>query len=308
MGIKWHLIAAVPAVGISAPAAVLGDQAAVEKYRNFSPQQVAAMPEETRSSELPIMYSIAARRALSPGGDLVFGMELNKLMYPGIHDFPAAVREFQADLGDTPTGKLTVWQIHQLEQRAEMQGLSRVLFPDQFTSFIADDYASVQGTVEIVDERIAWPINHSNIKCFKATNQCEFSQIHLSVPDENSWSQRYHLMQHDTEYYSISRWGKDCIETHPLGGSNDCRNTSLSLNFKTKEFYFITRNAGGDCKVMGVEPLERLEKPRIAQIVDGSEIISEEFGKIQKKAFEALSSKFRDQVDALTAQEKDGNE
>ena len=248
---------------------MLGDQEAVEKYRNFSPQQIAAMPEDKRSSELPIMYALAARKALSAGVDLVFGMELNKLMYPGLHDFSSAVRQFQSDLGDAPTGKLTVWQIHQLEHRADLQGLSTVFFPDQFASFIAEDYARVQGTVKIVDERIAWPINHSNIKCFKATNQCEFSQIHLSVPDDESWSQSYHLMQHETEYYSISRWGTYSIETHPLGGSNDCRNTSLSLNFKTEEFYFITKNAGGDCKAMGIE-LDRLAKPRIAQIVDGS--------------------------------------
>lgn len=179
-----------------------------------------------------------------------------------------------------------------------MQSLSRILFPDQFSSYITDKFASVQGTMIIVDDDIAWPINHSKIKCFKSTGQCEFSQIYLNVPNDSSWSQSYHVMEQDTEYYSISRWGKDSIESHPLGGSNDCRNTSLSLNFKTREFYFITRNAGGDCKVLGVE-FEKLNKPRIAQIVDGSKIIPAEFAKVSKKAFDVLSSDFRKKAESL---------
>lgn len=274
------------------------DEAAVKKYRNYSPAQIAEMPDKQRSSEVPMMYTMAAQRGLSQGSELLFAMELNKLMYPGLHDYDAAIKAFQVDLGDRPTGKLTVWQIYQLQQRAEIQSLSRVLFPDQFSSYITDQFASAQGTTIIVDDKIAWPINHSKIKCFKSTGQCEFSQIYLNVPDESSWSQSFHVMETDTEYYSISRWGKDSIESHPLGGSNDCRNTSLSLNFMTKEFYFITRNAGGDCKILGVE-LEKLNKPRIAQIVDGSKIISAEFAKMSKKAFDVLSSDFRKKAEAL---------
>ncbi|HHG86652.1 MAG TPA: hypothetical protein ENJ82_18025 [Bacteroidetes bacterium] len=283
------------------------DQAAVEKYKNFTPKQIAGIPEKQRSSEVPMMYIMAARKALSEGSELVFGMELNQLMYSGLYAYQDAVRQFQKDLGDTPSGKLTVWQIHQLGQRAEMQGLSRVLFPDQFSSFITDDYASVQGTMKIVDDNITWPINHSKIKCFKATGQCEFSQIYLNVPDESSWSQNYHVMEADTEYYSISRWGKDSIETLPLGGSNACRTTSISLNFKTKEFYFITKNAGGECKALGVE-LEKLSKPRIAQVVDGAEIINSKFSEIQKKSFEVLASDFRKKVQASIEKAKKAGE
>ncbi len=57
-------------------------------------------------------------------------MELNALMYPGLHDFEGAVKLFQKDLGDEPTGILTVWQIHNLQKRAEMQKLGQLIFPD----------------------------------------------------------------------------------------------------------------------------------------------------------------------------------
>ena len=87
----------------------------VEKYRNYTPEQLNELPEETMSSEVPIMYAMAARRALALGEEgieLVLGMELNALMYPGLYDFEAGVKLFQKDLGDEPTGVLTVWQIH----------------------------------------------------------------------------------------------------------------------------------------------------------------------------------------------------
>ncbi len=283
--------------------AVSADEAAVKKYRNYTPAQIAKLSEVQRSSEVPIMFNMAASRGLSKGSELLFGMELNRLMYPGLHDFQAAIKAFQVDLGDKPTGELTVWQIYQLQQRAEMQALSAILFPDRFWSHLSEAYATVEGTMIILDDKIAWPVNHVIVQCFKSSNQCEVTQIHLVIPDESSWSQTYHVMRSDTDYYSISRWTADSIESHPLGTSDDCRNTSLSLSFKTKEFYQITKNAGGDCKILGAE-IPKLNKPRIAQIVDGSKLIDEEFASVQKKAFEVLSSAFRKKVATLDTEDQ----
>lgn len=181
-----------------------------------------------------------------------------------------------------------------------MQKLSRVLFPEQFSSYITDEYASVQGTMTIVDDKIAWPINHVRVQCVRSKQTCELDQIHLNVPDDKSWSQSYHVMEDITEHYEIARWGQDSIESHPLGTSKDCRSTSMSFNFKTKEYYYITRNAGGDCKAMGIE-LDKLTKPRVAQVVDGAKIIQEQFAKIERAAFEVLSSDFRRRIDRLNA-------
>lgn len=278
------------------------DDAAVRKYRDYTPQQLSSLSKENLKSEVPIMYNMAAQRGLSIGSDLLFGMELNQLMYPGLHDYSSAVKAFQADLGDKPTGTLTVWQIHQLEQRASMQKLSRVSFPDQFSSLITDGYSVVQGTMIIVDDKIAWPINHVRVSCSKSENICELDQLHFVLPDENSWSQTYQVMESSSESYEIARWDQDSIESLPLGTSKDCRNTSLSFNFKTKEFYFITRNAGGDCKLMLGGELEKLAKPRVAQIVDGEKIIREKFSDVQKAAYSTLSSAFRKRVEALNQQ------
>jgi hypothetical protein len=79
----------------------------------------------------------------------------------------------------------------------------------------------------------------------------------------------------------------------------------LNFNFKTKEFYLITRNAGGDCKLILGGELKRLEKPRIAQIMDGRKVIQDKFLEIEKSAYEALASDFRKR--AKEAQEKAGH-
>jgi len=279
------------------------DEKSVQKYRNYTPQQIKNLPEKLISSDVPMMYTAAAQRGLSEGSELLFGMELNRLMYPGLHDYKTAVKAFQADLGDQPTGVLMVWQIHNLEQRSDMQKLARVLFPDQFSSFKTDDYASIQGTMIIIDEKIAWPINHVKVKCYKKDNYCQLDQIQVSVPDDKSWSQNYHVMENDAEYYEISRWGQDSIDAVPRETGSGCRTTSMNLNFKTKEFYYITRNAGGKCEALGVT-LDKLPKPRVAQIVDGTKIIRDEFAKIEKAAYDVLASDFRKKVDKLSTQEK----
>lgn len=282
----------------------VADEKAVQKYRNYTPQQIRNLPEKVIDSDLPMMYQFAARRGLSIGSEVLFGMELNRLMYPGIHDYKAAVKAFQADLGDAPTGILTVWQIHKLEQRAGMQRLSQLLFPDQFSSNKSDTYASIEGTLTIIDERIARPINHVKLNCYKQDNYCELEQLEVSVPNDNSWSQNYGIMKSSPEFFQISRWDQYSIDAVPRETTSGCRTTSINLNFKTKEFYYITRNAGGDCKILGKVSLDKLTKPRIAQIVDGRKIIQEEFAKVEKAAYEVLASDFRKKVDRLNAEEK----
>lgn len=276
------------------------DEAAVKKFKDFTPEQIRKLPEKVIQGELPIMYSQAASRGLSEGSELLFGMELNLLMYPGIHDYDRAVRAFQRDLGDQQNGTLTVWQIHNLEQRAAMQKLGRLLFPERFSSTKNDEFASVTGTVIIVDEKIAWPINHVRVRCGRQQNYCEVDQLSISTPSMTSWSQNYYVGLHDTEYYPITRWDSQSIDAGPLVTSGECRTTSLNLNFKTQEFYYVTRNAGGNCESLGIE-FEKLSKPRISQIVDGSKIIPGEFSKVEKAAYDLLSSEFRSRVEKLNA-------
>jgi hypothetical protein len=277
-------------------ASVRADEAAMTKYRNYTPKQVSDMPDKQRRSVMPLLYILAAQRGLAVDSELLFGMQLNQLMYPGIHDFKSAVKAFQADLGDPQTGVLTLYQIHQLEYRSNMQKLAYVGFPYMFTSSKTAEYGAVEGTVTILDDTIAWPINHHQIKCFKAQNTCEVQQVMLELPDDKSWSQMFHVMVDSTEYYNVTRWASDTIDAEYQSKPDSCRSTSLSLNFKTKEFFFITKNAGGKCEILG-QTFDKLPKPRISQVIEGKKIFDKEFERIKKTAYSFLANDFRKKVD-----------
>lgn len=279
------------------------DEDAIAKYRDFLPEELLALSEEERQSLVPMMFSGAANLAVSPAGDLVLQANLNSLMYDGLADFERAKRAFQADLGEQPSGALTVWQIHTLGYRASRVNMTSVsFFPFDFGGTLTGDWAFVKGTLEIIDENIAYPINHVDIECSRGRGTCEYQQIALTLPDENFWVQSYHVGEIVDEVYQITRWEGQSIDAVPIN-STGCRINQLSLNFETQEFFEIARNnTTGDCETMLGEALPRLEKPRVSRIVDGQDIISAEFNAISKETFTFFATAFRDRVDTLISE------
>lgn len=289
----------VLAILVLGPWLARADEDAMAKYRDFLPQQLMDLPESARSSDVPMAYTGAANLALSPGGDLVFQMHLNDLMYNGMGDFEGAKTEYQRDLGEKPTGNLTVWQIFQLGYRADRQKLGSVaFFPLGFSSGIYETFAIVQGTVSILDERIAYPINHVKIKCDKNRGVCDYRQIALMFPDENSWTQSYTVMEIADDTYRITRWENEQIDAIPFD-TTTCRINQLSLNFSTSEFYEIARNNKEKCELVLGGTLPPLEKPRVSQILDGTKIIYDEFQKVREEAFGYTAKSFQARVQEL---------
>lgn len=276
------------------------NDAAVARYRNFLPREILNLPEKERSSSVPMMYIGAANLATSDGGNIVIQANLNTLMYNGLSDYEAAKKAFQSDLEEIATGELTVGQIHTLGYRSSRVNLTYVsFFPFDFNGVATEDWASVKGTVKILDEKIAYPINHVVIACERSSQTCSYRQIALTLPDENSWTQSYNVGQVADETYRITRWENNQIDAVPLQATG-CRINQLSLNFTTKEFFEIARNnSSGDCEtVLGVS-IPRLEKPRMSQIVDGRDIVDAEFKRINEEAFSYLSSDFRKRISAV---------
>lgn len=273
----------------------------MEKYRNWLPSQIHSMPEKKRDSEVPMTYIMAANTALSPLGDLSIQSSLNTLMYNGLSDFDGAKRRFQSDLGEQATGNLSVGQIAKLIYRAERTHLTSVnFFSFQFGGKAFSQTAYVKGTVRLVDEKIAYPVNYVEIECNKAEGVCTYHQTVLALPDENSWAQTYSVMESVNETYKVTRWDNDRIDASPME-EGTCRINELRLNFAAKEFYEITTNAPqGNCEMPLGGSLPRLEKPRIAQIVDGDPLISEQFQKINQETFQFLASDFKAKVEAAS--------
>lgn len=275
------------------------DDSAVAKYRNYTPEQISKLPEKELNSKVPMIYTFAAKTGLSKGSELTFAKQLNILMYPGVNDYVNAIKSFQKDLGDKVTGVLTVSQIDTLEIRSSIQKLSKVSLPSNYFSTKTDTYAKVSGTMMIHDTRIAWPVNFVKLECYKSGEYCELNQLYLWFPKEDSWLQEFRVMQDDPQFYEITNWSDNTIDAKPTDPGNSCRVTNFNLNFKTKEFYQITRNGSGDCKTKLGTTFPKLKKPRISQIVDGKDIINKEFSALHDKAFSLLSSSFKDKVKKL---------
>lgn len=278
----------------------LADERSMQKYRNHTPEEIMSIKDS--KDDIPTAYLNAAERGMAAGSELLFGMELNQLMYAGIHAFPKAVKAFQEDLGDLGNGKLTVWQIYNLEQRADLQRLSRIVFPDQFSHFKTEDYASIQGTMIVVDGKTVLPINHIKLKCYKREAYCQMDQIKVSVQENLEAGKTYYRLENSTEYFEVSSWNHDSIIAAPNETGHLCRATSLSLNFATNKFNYFTHDAEKGCEETGVT-LDQLPIASTAEIVSGVDIIQTEFIKVEKAAFDALASDFKRRVQKFSAQQ-----
>ncbi len=274
------------------------DEAQLKKYKDYTPEQIRSLSEKERESSVPMLYTMAAQRGLSIDAKLAFTADLNTLMYPAISDYEGSIKAFQKDRGEKPTGILTVWQIAKLEEGAELHKLKPVAFPDDFHSFITTDSARIKGTEIMFDEKLAWPINHVKVECYKTDAYCEVNTIVLVTPDERSWAQQYQVMDRGRDIYKITRWENDNIDGVMMMTPDACRIVSINYNFKSKEFFTTTRNTERECKILD-KAVPKLPKPRITQIVEGKKIIGEEFAKIQQKAYSYLSSDFRKRVDEM---------
>ena len=148
----------------------------------------------------------------------------------------------------------------------------------------------------IIDERPAWPINSVKLNCFKDEGYCRLDELDLQPPTENDWVYDFSILWTDALYYKIIKWSEDVVQAEYEPSGDACRSTTMDLNFKTKEFYLITKNTGEVCEVLG-QKLEQLRKPRISQIVDGEKIIAAELQSFKQKSYSMLSSEFRTRIE-----------
>lgn len=204
---------------------------------------------------------------------------------------------------------MTVWQLHELSYRASRSNLTNVgFFAFDYGGWVDDNWAQVRGTATLLDDRIAYPINHVWIDCDRSAKTCSYRQIAMMLPGRDSFAQIYNAMELADDTYRVTRWENQQIDAVPVNQSS-CRINQLSLNFATNEFFEIARNnSSGDCETTLGTTLPRLERPRISQIVDGREIISKEFEAINDEAYGYVASDFRSKVERLINEASDQRE
>lgn len=272
-----------------------------DRFKDYTPEAIAKMPESERESSVPMILVFAARTGISDGTEIYFSRLLNLLMYSGVSDYQQALIDFQTDLKEEPTGVLTVGQIAEMEKRASLQNITSLYFPSVSYSNLSDHFAIVSGSVTMLEEQISYPINQVKIVCEREERSCEYNQIVVTLPKEDDWSAQYHFHQFDTEYYEITRWENGQIDAVSSNSANSCRINTLSFNFETKEFYEVTKNQNKECDFLGLGSLPPLKKPRISQILDGKDIFESEYEKLRARAYNYLSSSYRSKMDNLIA-------
>src|SRR5262249_11546474 len=155
------------------------------------------------------------------------------------------------------------------------------------------------GTFQMLDEQDAFPVNHVKVECVQQEGYCRLDEIDVGFPKEEDFAPDFTIYRNDNERYKITNWTDDVVEADsevsPMV-DKPCRNTKLQLNFKAKEYYMITTNAGEKgCEIFG-QKIGKLEKPRISRIVDGEKLMQAESDAFRKKQYEMLASECRNQI------------
>lgn len=258
---------------------VLAAQDAMEKYYGYLPEQVLKLSEDERFSKLPMAYQLNEKSIRAVHHYLP--VSLASLHYPrAFDDTKNAIRLFQEDLGDEPTGVLSVGQLYLLAQRSEFYLASYTAVAPLAGGSAGDvyelpnlgKYVSLRGQWEIVGDTIAHPTNSVEVICREWQGSCEVRE--LKVDDhttyeafEGSWGSTVHIISEEYEI-SILDWSDDVVIAKP-SSVEGCRTTLWTLDFELKEFSQVARNSGDPASCSEWH----LDAPRVAKIeVDNTAI------------------------------------
>ena len=180
-----------------------------------------------------------------------------------------ATAAFQTQMKVEPTGVLTFGQFKQMTRFVMLSRLTDVTLPglssEPVAIYIDGGYASTEGRMEIDGDKIAWPINHHNVRCDKRSGYCtDFETVVATPGDSMGKDNDWYILNTSTTDYWIMNWNDVEVIAEQKG---DCRTTTLTLNKASKEVLFVTRNGTGTCS----DPGFKLKTPRTARLVQGYE-------------------------------------
>ena len=201
--------------------------------------------------------------------------------------FTAAIRSFQAALGEPADGVLSVGQATRLFERLEQERISDVGVVSPFSVSVGQDIGTARGTWTIQGERIAHPLQTAAIYCARVTATCVIFQAEIM---DGLGPSRF--LGATTTTYRILRWGSGEIVSEQLG---QCRATTMHMNERTGEVFQITRNVATSTDCI----LPPLAVPRMAHLVDGGEIAMAVNRQRREAASRFYAPTYRDAVSRL---------
>ncbi len=194
-----------------------------------------------------------------PFHDLLY--DVNLWHQDGINEiaFINAVKEVQRKLNEKVDGSLTFSQYQMIENIANIYKTPKEIYAGgNFWVRKLGDYAFVSGTLEIVNDEIANPINYHNMFLDKNSMTCRDSNLYVK---ETQGAFSGITIYSDVTEYEIISWGDEEVVC-----KNDytCRSEKLIINFKSKSVDIITTNRDNDeCK-----DLPKLKSARISRLVE----------------------------------------
>lgn len=288
------LLAKLALFNVLVPVFSIADEA-LEKFSKFTPNQILEYAKINGEFHTP--YLFAAYEATSPQSKDLNTYRLNRLLYPAISDYETSIKLFQKDLGHDANGTLNIGEYVELERRSDAQNISKLYFPLGFNSVIFDSgIGIINGTLILIDEDIAAPLNHAEVKCSKYSKTCTLEELQVYYDITGDSPDTFSIGTKKTYGYKVTYWDSNIIKASLDINEGDCRAVELNLNFNTKEFLQITTNAETQCETVLGEKMPLLDKPRIAKIVDGHKVYATEYAKIRQIAFDYLSSDYRNSL------------
>ncbi len=207
-----------------------------------------------------------------------------------------AIKMYQADLKEPPTGLLTKSQIDQLFKRSNKIELDKILINDH-NSIVEDqgNIVFVSGTLKILDEHeYIWnPLNITNIECLKPYKLCIMNQV--SISDIFSTLMHSYSMTSVRTIFKITNWGEN--EINAVSDESLCRIEELKINTNDGTANIITSNKNIELK--SCQDIGKLVKPQISQLVPGLKESQDYWDRKRKENSNYYSSKYKNNLKNL---------
>ena len=216
--------------------------------------------------------------------------------YPTNLPLKKQILAFQSDRGFPETGELTFEQAAILIKSMEALFPTTIYFSGSAEPYMSDDFAFVTGTWTILgDDKIAFPVNESTIRCYKNRSVCEEEAINVTTHELDDSGKRvpkdnYFVSKSDSELNIISWGDTEIIATTEA----KCRNTTLTINSSSNEVTFVTRNSGKDCTLLDGSILPPLTQPRVSVMVEGFKTTHAYFQELNTSVSAGWSSRFQE--------------
>lgn len=183
----------------------------------WSPETAVFM---VKSALARLYYTVSFERLAHPSEDSQFCSEL-------------VAFERAAQL--TPDGTLSLGEFTRLMTLSATATETNLVLPAKLVIGDGSSYVSAEGTWVMKDEKIAWPINHSQIWCWRQERSCSESSSTVSSGTDTDGSPSY--VNSSETRYDITSWTAEKIEAR---SEALCAETKLTLNVKTKAVFSVT--------------------------------------------------------------------